>query len=74
MDEGGVDRTKFNQTPNITSYELRSETAGEKFRGREGKSPDPRLRSQRHAKCGKDVTMPGQPGGWLRSSHPLKSA
>ncbi len=51
-----------------------SETTGDKVRGRKGNSPDRRLRSQRHAKCGKDVEMPKQPGGWLRSSHPLKSA
>ena len=74
MDEGGVDRTKFNQTPNITSYELRSETAREKFRGQKGNSPDLQLRSLSYVKCNKDVMMPGQPGGWLRSSHPLKSA
>ena len=74
MDEGGVDRTKFNQTPNISSLELRSETAGEKFRGQKGNSPDLQLRSLSYVKCNKDVMMPGQPGGWLRSSHPLKSA
>ena len=74
MDEGGVDRTKFNQTPNIITLELRSETAGEKFRGQKGNSPDLQLRSLSYVKCNKDVMMPGQPGGWLRSSHPLKSA
>ena len=74
MDEGGVDRTKFNQTPNIMKSEFTSETAREKFRGQKGNSPDLQLRSQSYAKCNKDVMTPGQPGGWLRSSHPLKSA
>ena len=63
MDEGGVDRTKFNQTLNITTQELRSETAREKFRGQKGNSPDPQLRSQSYVKCNKDVMMPEQPGG-----------
>ena len=74
MDEGGVDRTKFNQTPNIITQEFTSETMREKFHGQKGNSPDPRLRSQRYVKCNKDVMTPKQPGGWLRSSHPLKSA
>ena len=74
MDEGGVDRTKFNQTPNIITQEITSETMREKFHGQKGNSPDPQLRSQSYVKCNKDVMMPGQPGGWLRSSHPLKSA
>ena len=74
MDEGGVDRTKFNQTPNIMKSEFTSETAREKFRGQKGNSPDLQLRSLSYVKCNKDVMMPGQPGGWLRSSHPLKSA
>ena len=63
MDEGGVDRTKFNQTLNITTQELRSETAREKFRGQKGNSPDPQLRSLSYVKCDKDVMMPEQPGG-----------
>ncbi len=71
MDEGGVDRTKFNQTPNIITQEITSETMREKFHGQKGNSPDPQLRSQSYVKCNKDVI---QPGGWLRSSHPLKSA
>ena len=74
MDAGGYGRTKSNQTANTITPKRGSETTGEKFRGREGKSPDPQLRPQSYAKCDKDVTMPGQPGGWLRSSHPLKSA
>ena len=74
MNEGGAVRTKFNQTANIVFREPTSETAREKFRGREGKSPDPQLRSLKYVKCGKDVMTPRQPGGWLRSSHPLKSA
>lgn len=74
MDEGGVDRTKFNQTPNIITQEITSETMREKFHGQKGNSPDPQLRSQSYVKCNKDVMTLEQPGGWLRSSHPLKSA
>ena len=74
MNEGGVDRTKFNQTPNIITQEITSETMREKFHGQKGNSPDPQLRSQSYVKCNKDVMTLKQPGGWLRSSHPLKSA
>jgi len=44
----GGDRAKAraaNQTPNTRRYKLGSQTAGAKLRGREGKSPDRRLRS-----------------------------
>eukprot|EP01024_Parvocaulis_polyphysoides_P058551 TRINITY_DN62_c0_g1_i15.p5 TRINITY_DN62_c0_g1~~TRINITY_DN62_c0_g1_i15.p5 ORF type:complete len:104 (-),score=4.40 TRINITY_DN62_c0_g1_i15:1297-1608(-) len=47
---------------------------GAKVRGREGNSPDRQLRSPSCGQVGKDVGRPRQPGGWLRSSHPLKKA
>jgi hypothetical protein len=47
-----------------------SETAGDKLRRREGNSPELRLRPQSVCLVGKDVGLPRQPGGWLRSSHP----
>ena len=72
MDAGDWGPTKFNQTPNTNTSDRGSETTGEKVRGREGNSPDRQLRSQRYAKCGKDVEVPKQPGGWLRSSHSFK--
>ena len=44
----GGDRTKVraaNQTPNTERYKLGSQTVGAKLHGREGKSPDRRIRS-----------------------------
>jgi len=35
----------INQTPNTRRYKLGSQTVGAKLHGREGKSPDRRLRS-----------------------------
>lgn len=43
---GGIPLTEPNQTPNTIGLEHGSETAGEKVRSREGKSPDRRLRSR----------------------------
>ena len=51
---------------------LRSQTAGAKFRGQKGKSPDRQLRSPRDSEVENDVKMQRQPGCWLRSSHTLK--
>ncbi len=47
---------------------------GSKFHSLEGKSPDRRLRPQNRNYSEKEVELLGQPGGWLRSSHPLKIA
>ena len=47
---------------------------GDNLHGREGNNPDHRLRSLSEDSVGKDVGLQKQPGGWLRSSHPLKSA
>ena len=51
-----------------------SQTAGDKLRRREGNSPDRQLRPRNPGLVGKDVGSQRQPGGWLRGSHPLKSA
>ena len=46
LDGLGVLRsTKPNQTPNAINFYCRSQSTGDKFRGREGKSPDRQLRS-----------------------------
>src|SRR5215216_5047634 len=50
------------------------ETVGAKLHSREGNSPDRQLRSRSPGSVAKDVRAPRQPGGWLRSSHPSKSA
>ena len=42
---GGLALTKLNQTPNAAVPEHDSRTAGDEIRGREGNSPDHRLRS-----------------------------
>ncbi len=51
-----------------------SQTAGDKMRRREGNNPDYQLRSQSDNSVENDVKLLKQPGGWLRSSHPLKKA
>ena len=47
---------------------------GDNVHARKEKSPDRQLRSQNLYEVGKDVELSKQLGGWLRSSHPLKSA
>jgi hypothetical protein len=47
---------------------------GSKFHSQEEKSPDRRLRPQNLCYSVKEVGLLIQPGGWLRSSHPLKKA
>ena len=51
-----------------------SEGLGAKVQVREGKNPDHQLRSSSPSSVENDVGVYRQPGGWLRSSHPLKSA
>ena len=51
-----------------------SETAGDKLRRQKGKNPERQLRSQNQYSVENDVETLRQPGGWLRSSHPLKKA
>ena len=50
MGLGSYQITKPNQTPNADNFNYRSQTTGDKFRGREGNSPDRQLRSLIHAK------------------------
>ena len=50
MGQGSYQTTNPNQTPNADNFNCRSQTAGDKFRGRKGNSPDRQLRSQIHAK------------------------
>jgi hypothetical protein len=52
----------------------RRHTAGANVRREEGYNPDPQLRSPNHRSVENDVERLKQPGGWLRSSHPLKKA
>ena len=47
---------------------------GDNVHTREEKNPDHQPRSQISCSVGKDVELSKQLGGWLRSSHPLKSA
>ena len=49
LDEGPQKVTDFRQTPNASTPERGSETAGDKLRGREGNSPDRQLRSLNHS-------------------------
>ena len=51
MAEGPHRVTEVNQTPKTADVKRRSETAGDKLRGRKGNSPDPPLRSLNLAKC-----------------------
>jgi hypothetical protein len=51
-----------------------SEAVGANLHCQEGNNPDRRLRSLTDRLVGKVVAARRQPGGWLRSSHPSKSA
>ena len=70
MGKGAYKLTDPNQTPNADAPEPGSETMGDELHGREGNSPDRQLRPQILCSVAKDVGLPRQPGGWLRSSHP----
>ena len=66
--------TKPMQTPNTYKFNHGRHTAGDKVRRGKGNSPDRQLRSLNYSSVENDVERPRQPGGWLRSSHPLKKA
>ena len=74
MADGPYRVTDVSQTPNAVRVEHSSETVGDKLHCREGNSPDRQLRSRSSGSVVKDVDPLKQPGGWLRSSHPLKKA
>ena len=59
--------TDSNQTPNANVSILSSQCMGDNVHTQEEKNPD-------RQQVGKDVELSKQLGGWLRSSHPLKSA
>ena len=54
---GGLLLTKPNQTPNAVTPERGSWTTGYEIRGREGKNPDPPLRSLRAGSVENDVGL-----------------
>ena len=65
--------------PLITNSEFhlvfsQSQAVGSKFHCQEEKSPDRRIRPPNLSYSVKEVRVFRQPGGWLRSSHPLKKA
>ena len=70
MADGPNKVTDVSQTPNADTPQHGSETMGDKLHGREGNSPERQLRPQILCSVVKDVGLPRQPGGWLRSSHP----
>ena len=74
MASGSLRLSKPWQTPNTSTCERRRHTAGANVRREKGDNPDPQLRSQIHGSVENDVGRHRQPGGWLRSSHPLKKA
>ena len=74
MARGSYRLTNPLQTPNTKEYEHGRHTAGANVRREKGNNPDRQLRSQNHSSVGNDVGRHRQPGGWLRSSHPLKKA
>ena len=63
-----------NQTPNAVELSMAVSPWGLSSTGREGKNPDLQLRSLNRCSVLKAVSRLKQPGGWLRSSHPLKKA
>jgi hypothetical protein len=62
--------TDVSQTPNAGKLSVAVRLRGISSVGREGNSPDRRLRPLSVCSVGKDVELLRQPGGWLRSSHP----
>ncbi len=79
MGVGGEQPTEPRPTPNAVAGLLErlrsgSRTLGDKLQSREGNSPDRQLRSSSPGLVGNAVGPLRQPGGWLRSSHPLNSA
>ena len=90
MDFFGVLPRKSKQTPNAVPPLCGSQNVGAKLHVREGISPDRNLRSLNvpdpvgtflplwrqggALSASKEVGILGQLGGWLRGSHPLKSA
>ena len=74
MARGSSRLTKPLQTPNTGKCNHGRHTAGDKVRRGKGNSPDRQLRPPNHGSVANDVGRHRQPGGWLRSSHPLKKA
>ena len=74
MARGSSRLTNPLQTPNTNKFKHGRHTAGANVRREEGNNPDRQLRSQNGGSVGNDVGRHKQPGGWLRSSHPLKKA
>jgi hypothetical protein len=65
--------------PNLTKLRIPvnlcgRHTVGANVHREKGNNPDQQLRPPIRGSVGKDVGIPKQPGGWLRSSHPLKKA
>ena len=89
MDFFGALPRKSKQTPNAAQLFYGSQNVGAKLHVREGISPDRNLRSlnvppqagpdsvfsdEGVLSASKEVEILKQLGGWLRGSHPLKSA
>jgi hypothetical protein len=74
MARAALRSTKPLQTPNTGKCNHGRHTAGANIRREEGNNPDRQLRSQNYSSVVNDVGRHRQPGGWLRSSHPLKKA
>ena len=72
--EFAVRRRISNQTPNSHNAYHGSQKSGAKVGSQKGNSPDHHLRSLNLCSVVKEVKFLKHLGGWLRSSHPLKSA
>ena len=66
--------TECNQTPNAMVSMLRSQRVGDNVHTRKEKSPRSPIKVPKFVLSGKGCRVVKQLGGWLRSSHPLKSA
>lgn len=67
--------TKTNQTPNTLVAIKRTQTIRAKLDSSKGKQPRPSTKvSKYRLSFFKEVEFLKHPGGWLRSSHPLKIA
>ena len=74
MEKGTISVYQLHANSEYPEVILGRHTAGANVRREKGNNPDPQLRSPNYRSVENDVGRHRQPGGWLRSSHPLKKA
>jgi hypothetical protein len=70
----GTEKYHVQSNSELPSAHFGSQSDPAKRAGLKGNNPDYRLRPLNECSVLNDVEFLRQPGGWLRSSHPLKKA